>query len=297
MKIVQTLWTKPIFGDRMSAGQRFNGGWLSRKHYYISWALSCLRFLEYYDNVELFTDSLGKRILIDSIKLPYTKVHIGLDSLNHYPNSLWTLPKIFTYQLQKEPFIHADGDIFIWEKLNDEIENAPLCSQQLVIDHKPQHTAMNEIIKCLDFIPGCIREDFMQNKKLKISNAGILGGSNLSFFAEFSDLSFEFVNKNMIHLEKIKSGNFGMIYEEYLFYCLAKEKGCEVTYLLEPETDDFKGIKLVDFESTPTATRYIHPIGNFKRYSQISDLMADTLLLHYPDYYFRIMDLLNDFEI
>jgi|WetSurMetagenome_2_1015567.scaffolds.fasta_scaffold254899_1 hypothetical protein len=297
MKIVQTLWTKPVFADSSGSGHRFNGGWLSRKYYYISWALSCLRFLEYYDNVELVTDSRGKSILVDSIKLPYTNVKVELDCLNHYPDSLWTLPKIFTYQIQKEPFIHADGDIFIWEKLIDDIENAPLCSQQLVTDHKPQYTTMDEIINYLDFIPDCIRKDFVKSKMLSISNAGILGGTNLEFFAEFCDLSFEFVNKNLSHLDKIKSGNFGMIFEEYLFYCLAKEKGCEITYLTEPDTDDFKGIKLVDFESVPKVTKYIHPVGNFKKYPHIADLMADTLLLNYPDYYFRIMDLLNDFEI
>lgn len=296
MKIVQTLWTKPVF-DSSGVRHRFNGGWLSRKYYYFAWALSCLRFHEYYKDVELITDRLGKRILIDYIGLPYVTVKIELDALNQYPEDLWTLPKIYTYKLQKEPFIHADGDIFIWERLGDEMENATLCSQQLVIDHKPQSITMNEIISSFDFIPDFILNDYFECKELKISNAGLMGGTDLNFFEEFSDLSFEFVNRNMKHLDKIKSGNFGMIFEEYLFYCLAKEKGINVTYLLAPLTDDFKGTKLVDFETVPQKTKFIHPVGTYKQYQQICDLLESTLLMHYPDYYFRILKLLHDFVI
>lgn len=296
MKIVQTLWTKPVF-DSSGVKQRFNGGWLSRKYYYFAWALSCLRFHEYYEEVELITDCRGEKILIDNIGLPYSSVRIELDSLNQYPDVLWTLPKIYAYKLQKEPFIHADGDIFIWAGLGTDIENASLCSQQLVIDHKPQYITMNEIMTCFDFIPDCIRKDYSENKVLRISNAGLLGGTDLSFFKDFCDIALEFVNKNLPVLEKIKSGNFGMIFEEYLFYCLAKERGTEITYFLEPDVNDFKGIKLVDFETVPQKTRYIHPVGMFKKYQHIADMMADTLLLNYPEYYFRIMGLLNDFEI
>jgi hypothetical protein len=82
MKIVQTLWTKPIFNnDSSDIRHRFNGGWLSWKYYYFAWALSCLRFREYYKEVELVTDNLGKKILVDGIGLPYTSVKVELDCL------------------------------------------------------------------------------------------------------------------------------------------------------------------------------------------------------------------------
>lgn len=298
MRIVQTLWTKPVFDDdRSGIRHRFNGGWLSRKYYYIAWALSCLQFRKYYKNVELVTDTRGEQIMIEKLKLPFTRVTVELDCLNHYPDILWTLPKIYTYKIQKEPFIHADGDVFIWQELGIDFENSPLCSQQLVIDHKPQYITMNEIMAYLDFIPDCIRKDYNENKILKICNAGILGGTNLSFFEEYVEISFEFVNRNINNLGKIKSGNFGMIFEEYLFYCLAKERGLEIKYFLNPLDDDFKGIKLVDFETVPSKTKFIHPLGAYKKYQQIADLLASTLLTHYPDYYFRILELLRDFEI
>lgn len=297
-KIVQTLWTKPVFeGKNYEIQNRFQCGWLSKKYNFISWALSCLQFRKYYESVELVTDKRGKHLLIDILKLPYTDVKVELDCLNHYPTSLWTLPKLFTYKIQKDPFIHTDGDVYIWGKFGKSIEEARLCSQQLVIDHKPQYYAMEEIEACLSFIPNCIKKEKADNKILYFSNAGLLGGTDLDFFQEFANLSFEFVDKNLSNLSDIKSGNFGMIFEEYLFYCLAKEKGIEITYFLEPLIDDFTGTKLVDFETVPSKTRFIHPIGSYKKYQSICDLLESTMLMNYPDYYFKIMKLLHDFEI
>ncbi len=297
-KIVQTLWTKPAFDDDNSGfQQRFNGGWLSKKYNFMAWTLSCLQLRKFYDKVELVTDARGKQLLIDILKLPYTDMRVELDCLNHYPNILWTLPKIYTYKIQKEPFIHVDGDVFIWEKFSKAIESAQLCSQQLVIDHKPQYVAMEEIEKHFKFIPDCIKKNKAENKILKISNAGLFGGNNLDFFREFVKISFEFVDKNLAQLDKLKSGSFGMIFEEYLFYCLAKEEGIEVAYLLEPLMDDFAGTQLIGFETVPSKTKFIHPVGSFKKYRQICDLLSNTLLVNYPDYYYRIIRLLHEFEI
>jgi hypothetical protein len=296
-RIVQTLWTKPLFECPNSESQnRFHGGWLSKKYNYMAWTLSCLQFRKYYENVELVTDKKGKELLVDKLALPYSDVKVELDCLNKYPNSLWTLPKIYCYQMQKDPFIHTDGDVLVWEKFNDEIETAKITSQQLVVDHKPQYFAIEEIEANFKYIPECITKERQECNVLKISNAGLLGGTDLNFFKEFTQLSFDFVNKNLSRLSKLKSGNFGMIFEEYLFYCLAKERGIEVTYLLDPLTDDFKGTKLVDFESVPS-NRFIHPVGKYKQYQVICDLLESTLLMYYPENYYRILRLLHDFII
>jgi len=296
-KIVQTLWTKPVFEEDTNIHQRFHGGWLNKKYNYMAWTLSCLQSRKFYDKVELVTDARGKLLLIDNLELPYTNVRVELDCLNHYPNSLWTLPKIYTYNIQDEPFIHIDGDVFIWEKFHEKIESAQLCSQQLVIDHKPQYIAMKEIESYFKFIPDCIKIDKTENSVLRISNAGILGGTNLDFFREFANLSFRFVNNNLSQLHNIKSGNFGMIFEEYLFYCLSRTRGIEVTYLRVPLTDDFTGTQLIGFETVPSKTKFIHPVGTFKKYKKICDLLDSTLLINYPEYYFKIMKLLHEFKI
>ena len=64
MRIVQTFWT---------AGQdplKHAFGWLHPEYNLMSWALSCLSLREHYDEVALYTDSEGKRILINKLRFP-----------------------------------------------------------------------------------------------------------------------------------------------------------------------------------------------------------------------------------
>ena len=64
MCIVQTFWT----GGQDPLKHAF--GWLHPEYNLMSWALSCLSLREHYDEVALYTDSEGKRILIDELRFP-----------------------------------------------------------------------------------------------------------------------------------------------------------------------------------------------------------------------------------
>jgi hypothetical protein len=132
MKIIHFYWSKPSQQQNDTLEEnRHNGGWLSMQYHCMSWALSCLKFKQFYRDVELHTDQKGKGLLIDTLGLPYSKVYVCLDEMNYLPIQMWALPKIFTYSLQHEPFIHADGDVYIWEKFNPQFEQVPLISQHL----------------------------------------------------------------------------------------------------------------------------------------------------------------------
>ena len=63
MRIVQTFWS----GGKNPLEHSF--GWLYLEYNLISWALNCLSLREHYDEVALYTDSEGKRILIDKLHL------------------------------------------------------------------------------------------------------------------------------------------------------------------------------------------------------------------------------------
>lgn len=115
MKIVQSFWSKPmLMNDNSDAIFRSNGGWTDRIYFYMSWALSCLKFKEIYNEIELVTDINGKHLLYDILELPYTNVVTKLDDLNDYNHNLWALGKLYAYKLQQEPFIHVDSDVFAW---------------------------------------------------------------------------------------------------------------------------------------------------------------------------------------
>ena len=126
MKIVQSFWT---------AGKdatNYNFGWLSPLDHYLSWILSCNLLRKQYNHVSLVTDQQGYHILVEELGLPYTEVDTCLDSLVEYKSHLWALAKIKAYSIQREPFIHVDGDVFIWEHYGINASNL----QNISIDYQ-----------------------------------------------------------------------------------------------------------------------------------------------------------------
>lgn len=127
MKLLHSYWSKPYFQSEAD-----KGGWSKNIFHYMSCALSCLRFHEFYD-IELITDKAGKELFIDKIGLPYSSVKVELDVLNNYPPYLWAIGKLYSYSIQTTPFIHVDNDIYIWSKFKDNLINAPLIAHNLEV--------------------------------------------------------------------------------------------------------------------------------------------------------------------
>ncbi|MEM1336654.1 MAG: DUF6734 family protein [Bacteroidota bacterium] len=296
MKIVQSFWSKPInSSENKSLSDRRSGGWINSLYYYMSWAFSCLQFREFYDQVELVTDSTGYDLLINNMKLPYTDCHVVLDNLHHYHPDLWALGKIYTYKLQKTPFIHADSDVFIWDRLPKELEKSELLAQNQELNFGFYSDQYKEIKEHFDYVPEDIVTQYRKTNTLKACNAGIIGGNNLDFFQEYTEKAIETVNKNVHLMEDFDKGTFNMFYEQCLFFSMAENQNKEIEYLLNNSSDNFDGI--ANLAAAPFHIKYAHIIGPFKSDKAIGDLLVHMLLEKYPEYYFRIVKLVHEYKI
>ena len=296
MKIIHSYWSKPsLKKKKLNQFDRNSGGWLDVKYYYYSWVLSCLQFSKFYDKVELVTDQQGYDLLINKLNLPYARVDVVLDDINDYHLDLWALGKIYAYGIQEEPFIHVDGDIFIWDRFEDRIENGSLVCQNIeqIIEYNKY---FNHLSSKFNFIPLELHKSRIQNKVIKVVNAGILGGTNINFFKNYVNKAFEFVDKNIDKLHKLDDlGYFNMMFEQFLFYALSEEKKSDITCLLPQENGTFDG--LADFSGVPIRTKYIHALGFYKRKQNVCDLLELKLQEDYPEYYFLIKKLLLTHEL
>ena len=70
------------------------------------------------------------------------------------------MPKIFTYSLQKEAFIHLDGDLFPFGKVPDELLNGSLISQKIEEATDYYLKTQNELTGNFNYFPNCIKNDF-----------------------------------------------------------------------------------------------------------------------------------------
>ncbi len=292
MKIVQSFWScshTDLF--------RFTAGWAGAEYNLMSWALSCLLLKEYYPNVTLYCDKVSANILIDKLKLPYSNVVCRLDNLNRYHPQLWALPKLYTYAQQDCPFLHIDGDVFIWKKFNEDLLAGKLIAQNEEAATGYYESMLANLESELTYFPTEI--EFERNGKQPIHafNAGIIGGTDTSFFKSYAKKAFQFVNNNEKNFSRIQVSNFNIFFEQYLFYCLAKQKEIKVNVLFKEIISDNKYRDLGSFIEVPHNKKYLHLIGDYKRNKGVCEQLAFRLRQDYPEYYYSIIALFNDTKI
>src|SRR5690606_3406789 len=232
MRIVQSFWSKPSSNDQSTGSNlRNSGGWPELRYFYYAWALSSLKFSEFFKDLTLFTDKEGKYILVDQLKLPYTKVFVELDQLNTYSPKLWAIGKLYTYSRQTTPFIHADGDFIPFRKFSKQFLQANLLVQSKETGlEKFYLPILNSVKSRFRDIPEEIRNPV--TREAESANLGIVGGHYIDFFRNYSKTAFDFIDKNVDRLDTVQVGEFNCIAEQYLFYQMAMKRNLDVKFLL-----------------------------------------------------------------
>ena len=286
MKIIQSFWS----GNQQDINNNY--GWYNARFNWISWILSSNQLVKYHKDVELYTDAFGYEILIKKLQLPYTKVHVVLDELNHYHKDLWAIAKIKTFQLQTEPFLHVDGDVFVWESLTVKFLDSQLITQNLEITTDYYGSMWNEIVPNLTFLPK--EMDNYNNKKSNLAcNMGIIGGNDINFFKEYIKKSFEFVDKNNSSWSNINSFNFNVFFEQVLFHEMAKEENKKIDFLFDEVSEDNAYVGFGDFHKVPNK-KYLHLLGVYKRNASMCKAMEVYTMKYYPESYTKFSKLFNE---
>lgn len=285
MRIVQTFWSKPFWEAERKKGLQQACGWCNPLYYYMSHALSCLSLRQFYDDVELYTDTAGKRLLIDELQLPYTEVHLLPEELDSYPSELWALGKVFVYRDQREPFLHVDNDVFIWQRFPDNIVQAPLVAQNYERDIAFNRANVINVMMIADNIPPYMR----RMKATDEANVGIFGGTDTDFIRRYADEALRFATANVDKLSRLQYHYyFNTVFEQYLLTCLAASEGREITYAFDDVDDHFS--QMVRFNRVPSPQWYIHPCGPWKWAWWVGEAVASCLHDRFPEAYRQTMD-------
>lgn len=257
----------------------------------MGWALSSLMLGRFYADLTLYTDNVSAKILIDELRLPYSSVVCNLDQLNKYPSYLWALPKIHAYN-QDTPFLHVDGDVFIWEPFSEKLLKSELIAQNEEISNNYYYEKiMSSLEKELDFFPDEILEQRATGEPIRAYNAGIFGGHDIEFLRRFCRKAYEFIDKNQNRYAGFQTSNFSIIFEQYLFYCFTKRERKEVKLLIDDvkESNGYQGFG--DFFEVPYRKKYLHLSGDFKTTTEVCNQLANRLRNDFPEYYYKIISI------
>ncbi len=290
MKIVHTFWI-----DQGKDPLKDSFGWCSARYHLMSWALSCLQLHRFYDNVELITDTKGKELLIDHLKLPYKTVRIELDDVDfvNIPG-LWVMKKIYSYTLHQEPFLNVDGDVYIFRPFPDDLFHGQLIAQNIEQDFDYYKELVGLIGNIFPFVPYPISKQMAEGLDIQASNAGILGGNNHGFFKEYYQVVEKFISENQEQIAGLipsQMVNFNAVAEQYIFHCMSTHKGLAVNYLLDTVYDPSFFESFANFHHLPNKISFMHALGDYKKNGWVSDQLANRLRIDYPEYYYRIIGL------
>ena len=292
MNFIQTLHIHPnkdLFRDTL--------GWASPEYHIMGWALSCLQLQKIYGNTKLYANRSGAHLLIDTLQLPYTETHLSHDHLQLIHPDLWALPKLYTYSLQEEPFLHIDGDVFLFNPFNSNLLKSELIAQNIEVATEYYTSTQRELMQYFTYFPPCVKNDFESDILIRAVNAGILGGHRIEFIREYANTAFEYIQKNANNLRYINVDHFNVFFEQHLFYALAQEKKISINVLFQDIVNDNGYKHLGDFHDVPFDRSYLHLLGHFKKDEFTCIQMANKLKELYPEYYERIIRLFRNKNI
>lgn len=287
MKIIQSFWSKPLnIKNNKFELQDFRGTWLHEKYFIFSWALSTLLLKKNYGYVNLFTDTLGERFFNEVLDLPFTEINTDLESLDRSNQNIWSLGKIFTYSIQSEPFIHFDGDVFIWDKVPYKDTNDIVC--QNLESNLSVYTNCHQIVESESFyLPSFMDRNF---NSLAALNAGVMGGINLHVFKELFEEVETFLDRNSLKLKKHDQNLFAPYLEQLFLNYLCVKNDLKVQRLFKTE-DNL--LTKADFYNLPEHSKYIHTVAFLKQNPIICHSIESVLCLEFPDYYLDLVKRLD----
>lgn len=299
INIIQSYWSLPSLyqRDEKNAECKNNGGWMSEKIHAMSWALSCLKYIEFYKHVHLYSDEAGIEWLINRLHLlPYTKVFNTLDSMNTYPPTLYALPKMHTYLQQTESFIHSDGDIFIWKAFDKKLIKKPLIVQNFVEYKSDEENKKNilAIVEKVPHIPQSLKDTLLDIQKKSVHSiiAGITGGNHLEILHAFANKVFKLIEKNKDALTN-PIYLLNSIVEEFYFYLYAKERGVTIHPLFYHTHRSI--VPFLKFNTAPITDIYIHVIASEnKRRSIFCEQVSLRLKYEYPQMHKHIESIYSE---
>jgi hypothetical protein len=283
---VWSFWSKPYRARQGSV-------WRSDYHARLAWGLSVELARRHYPDTALVTDDAGARLLVDQLRLPFTRVALELNELCDHDPDWWALGKLYAYRLQLEPFVHLDSDVFLWKRLPPTLEASPVFAQspeRFDPDRDESRYPLRPVERTFAAhapgrLPGAWRWYSGQPGRRVAANCGILGGQRTDVIRAYANLGIDTVNENRAAWSLWGDKGFcNVLVEQFLLNAVVEHRRATSP---EPSDRDLFVNYLFPTDEAPydpqraEAAGYTHLIGGAKRNPE---LMADLEARMWADY-------------
>ena len=255
-------------------------------------ALSIVCASKHFPEVQMISSSWANDVF-KQLKLPVTDYSNKLDEIKGISRFFWAYGKLIAYCEQKEPFVHLDNDVFLWQPLPLRILTARLCFQSKEPFNLPGYNYYKLLKPC--FKKATVKPKVIVNNPVRdfAYNCGICGGNDLSLYEEWRKCSAEYIfaeeNQDLFYKKYPQLLiHQNLFHEQYFLACLIKKY--KLRDVIEVLADDAmqinQGCDLIH-------PRYTHLWGTTKRDQGYMAKVRMTLFYMDRD----VFDSLNDFCI
>lgn len=264
MNIIMSLWTKPCTEGKAH-------GYNTVEAMMESIVVSSNVAKKHYSEIHFYTDKLGYEWITPYLdQLPFTKIEVCLDKCNWVPDGFWSYVKVYVYSLQKEPFIHIDNDVFLWDKIpSNFIESNDFIFERLENTDQDHYRFYDEGLK---FFKDAVHPEFTKyNYAVNCGVFGCLTQRALDLLPKYIEYGDHLIEGSLNH-EKIslELNNFrisaSVILEQLFIYSLVKDNNLSMGLLLNENAESLLSM------------RYSHMVAGSKRQGIVERKIKERVL-------------------
>lgn len=259
-----------------------SGGFNKFSDFLYTSALSVVCASRHFPEVQIISSSWGVD-MFTQLKLPVTSYSNSLDEIKNISRFFWAYGKLIAYCEQREPFVHLDNDVFLWEPLPRRMLEASLCFQSYEPFDLPGYSHYKKLRPCFNrakIKPQAIVDNPVYDYAY---NCGICGGNDLGIFPEWKRCSAEYIfapeNQKLFFKKYAKQLiHQNLFHEQYFLASLVKKYGMRDRVQVYHED-----AKRINEDLPRQKPRYTHLWGTPKKESGYMAKVRMTLLYQYPE--------------
>jgi len=261
MKAIYSLYTPPGSTD-------FAYGFSTVEDHAATMALSVELAKKQFERVELVADTAGKAFA-EKYKIGFDSISTTLDKLHdkQLDPKLWAYAKIYACSLQKEPFVHIDGDCLLFEDLPPACKSADMFFFGEDANNNGGYRAMSEHYFNLT-------KQKRTSPPLLVYNCGVIGANKLKYIDQWNRIAHEYIfamsNKVLWQHPQTNAATQNFFFEQYFIAQILHESKAKVEILVKESI------------SKP-AYKAAHLMGE-KRNAELIERIKVRLFREYPFY-------------
>lgn len=297
MKYIHSIWSAPSIKNNFD--NEYDVKYLTKNFY--SYLLSALLIQKLGYRIELFCDKYSYEMYA---KIPYNDIHIIDFDADGISSKFWIYGKIKAHTLMNEPYVHIDGDVFLFRDIiNKNLINGRYSvavqslENEITIGDSFKKLYLDSITPLLNF------ENIKWDKYgYQAYNCGVIGFSDMVLKNEYANtvksMLFELSNSSNFDDYRKKYDGMFLLAEQTFLHYLLNEMNIKPFEIIPYETITKYYLSGMNwYETIPSQIGYCHLLGYSKYKDNVLKKIRFKIIKYFPEYQSIIDEFENNYSV